>query len=200
MNMGLASAAQSKVTELLRLAGQGDQDAQDKVFRVVYVELRRLARRALRDERSNHTLQPTALVHEAFVRLVGNTIPWPDRAHFFAIAARTMRRILVDYARALGTRKRGWGNRVDLDGALVFSEDRAPVLIALDEAMTRFEANYPRPCKVVEMLFFTGLTAEEAAASLGVSLKTVRRDWKFARAWLHAELDGNDQSIHPGHD
>jgi RNA polymerase sigma-70 factor, ECF subfamily len=186
--MSTGSAPVANVTELLRLAGRGDLDAQERLFRTVYDELRRMARHAMQRERPDHTLQPTALVHEAFVRLVGDPIPWTDRAHFFAVAATTMRRVLIDYARSLGAQKRNAGHRVDLDDALLFARDRAPELIDLDEAMTRLQRSYPRACRVVELQFFAGLTAEETAAILGVNSKTVQRDWKLARAWLHAEL------------
>jgi RNA polymerase sigma factor (TIGR02999 family) len=188
--MPSSSNPRYNVTELLRLASEGDKAAQEELFRTVYNELRRMARRAMQGERPDHTLQPTALVHEAFVRLVGEPIPWSNREHFFAVAATTMRRVLIDYARSLGAQKRNPGKRVDLDDTLLFTRNRAPELIALDEAMTRLEDRYPRACRVVELQYFTGLTPAETAAILGVSVKTVRRDWKFSRAWLHAELAG----------
>jgi RNA polymerase sigma factor (TIGR02999 family) len=190
--MALSSASQQNVTALLLRAGDGDEEAQEELFRAVYSELRRMARRAMQGERPAHTLQPTALVHEVFVRLVGEQIPWSSRGHFFAVAATTMRRVLIDYARSLGARKRQPGKRVDLDAALLFTRERGPELIALDEALTRLEARYPRACQVVELQFFAGLTPAETAAALGVSLKTVQRDWKLSRACLYAELAGTD--------
>lgn len=183
----------TKVTELLQLAGKGDEQAQEKLFRAVYDELRRMARRAMRAERPDHTLQPTALVNEAFMKLVGHPIPWANRGHFFSVAATTMRRVLIDYARSISAQKRNRGKRLDLDDVLLFTRDRAPELIALDQAMTRLEVHYPRACQVVELQFFTGATPMETAAMLGVSVKTVQRDWKLARAWLHAELAGSHE-------
>jgi RNA polymerase sigma factor (TIGR02999 family) len=186
------SAGQKNITELLHLANEGDAVAQEKLFRTVYEELRRMARSVMRNERTGHTLQPTALVNEAFLRLVGNQIHFSDRTHFFSVAARTMRRVLVDHARSLAAQKRNPGQRVDLDSALGIAEDQLPELIALDVAMERLEATYPRACRVVELQFFTGASAVETAAILGVSLKTVRRDWKLARAWLYAEMARQD--------
>jgi RNA polymerase sigma-70 factor, ECF subfamily len=187
----LGPPPQGQVTELLRRASQGDAEAQETLFQTVYDELRRMARNVMRDERPNHTLQPTALVNEAFVRLVGHQIEWANRAHFFSVAARTMRRVLIDYARSMTAQKRDAGKRLDLDSVLAFTEDRCGELLALDQAMTRLEANYPRACRVVELQFFSGVTPGETAAILGVSLRTVRRDWKLARAWLHAEMAGS---------
>ena len=183
-----APAPDTNITQLLRLASEGDAQAKEQLFAAVYNELRRMARRAMLNERPDHTLQPTALVNEVFIRLVGDHPPLVNRAHFFGVAATTMRRVLIDYARSLGARKRQAGKRVDLDHALVFSREKVPELIALDQAMARLESTYPRACRVVELQFFAGVTPAEAAAILGVSTKTVQRDWKFARAWLHAAL------------
>lgn len=149
-----------------------------------------MARTAMRSERGDHTLQPTALVNEAFLRLTGNRIEWTDRGHFYSVAARIMRRVLIDYARSAGALKRYSGKRMDLDSALLFTQERYPELIQLDRAMARLEKSHPRACRVVELQFFTGFTPAESAEILGVSLKTVQRDWKLARAWLHAELAG----------
>ncbi len=190
----MASGAQTNVTELLRLASDGDEAAQEKLFATVYDELRRTARHAMQGERINHTLQPTALVHEAFLRLAGDSVPWENRAHFFAVAAMTMRRILCDHARSLGAKKRDAGARVDMSEAFLFTPERGPELLALNEAMGKFEALYPRACRVVELVFFAGFTPTEAAAMLGTSAKTVQRDWKFAKTWLHAELDSGNES------
>lgn len=184
------SVTRKDVTELLRLASGGHSDAQAKVFQIVYSELRRMAKRAMRGERENHTLQATALVHEAFLRLAGESIPWSSRSHFFAVAASTMRRILIDYARSASAQKRGGRNRIDFDVGLSISIDRPLNLIELDDAMTRLGVRNPRACRVVELQFFAGMTAVETAAILGVNAKTVQRDWKLARAWLHSELAG----------
>jgi len=188
MGSSPAPAPEPNVTELLRLAGAGDQVAQEQLCVTVYEELRRIARHAMQGERPNHTLQPTALVHEAFVKLVKDPIPWNNRAHFFAVAANTMRRVLIDHARALGAKKRHGGVQVDLEHVHLFTPERVPELIALDEAMTRFEALYPRACRVVELQFFAGFAPKEVASMLGVNVKTVQRDWKMGKAWLHAEL------------
>jgi len=185
----MSSSGREKVTELLRLASGGDALAQEELFTTVYEELRRAARIAMRSERKNHTLQPTALVHEVFVRLVGDSVPWVNRAHFFAVVARTMRRILVDHARALSAQKRDAGVRVDDPDFCLITPERGPEIIALDEAIAKYETISPRACRVVELLFFAGFTVAETADMLGVASKTVQRDWKNARAWLHAELD-----------
>jgi RNA polymerase sigma-70 factor (ECF subfamily) len=195
----VTGVATQNVTELLRLASEGNAKAQEKVFRAVYAELRQMAKRAMRDERVNHTLEPTALIHEAFLRLAGESVSWNSRAHFFAVAASTMRRVLIDYARSASAQKRGRSNRVDFDLGLLFTIDKAPDLIDLDEAMTKLEARNPRACRVVELQFFAGMTATETAAILGVNAKTVQRDWKLARAWLHAELaDVRDKPVQEG--
>jgi RNA polymerase sigma-70 factor (ECF subfamily) len=178
------------VTDLLRRISAGDKEASEQLFETVYRELRRMAGRAMRGERLGHTLQPTALVHEAFVRLVGDPVSWVGRQHFFAVAATTMRRVLIDYARTHDSKKRQGGVRVDLDSVLLFTEDRAPEMIALDRALQKLEAVHPRACRVVELQFFAGMNPEETAGVLDVSSKTVQRDWKLARAWLHAELEG----------
>lgn len=178
------------LTELLRRVSVGDKEASEQLFETVYHELRRMAGHAMRGERLGHTLQPTALVHEAFVRLVGDPVSWASRQHFFAVAATTMRRVLIDYARTHDSQKRQGGVRVDLDSVLLFTEDRAPEMIALDRALQKLEAVYPRACRVVELQFFAGMNPEETACVLDVSSKTVQRDWKLARAWLHAELEG----------
>ena len=188
--MSSAEGSSPNVTELLRLSSDGDRTAQEELFQVVYNELRRIAGLAVRRERSDHTLQPTALVNEVFLRLAGNRIEWTSRTHFYSVAARMMRRVLIDYARSAGAIKRSCGKRADLDEALLFTEERFPELIHLDQAMTQLEASHPRACRLVELQFFTGLTPAESAQVLGVSVKTVRRDWKLARAWLHAELAG----------
>jgi RNA polymerase sigma factor (TIGR02999 family) len=178
------------VTSLLRKLGEGDEAVRDELFTVVYQELRRLARRAMQSERANHTLQPTALVHEAFLRLAGATdIEWEDRKHFFAVAAKTMRRILVDHARGLRSSKRNGGTRVELTPDFTLTEANADDILAVDEALGRLELLDPRQSQVVELRYFAGLSNEEIASVTGVNARTVRRDWQLARAWLHSQLD-----------
>jgi RNA polymerase sigma factor (TIGR02999 family) len=180
------------ITQLLidlRGAG-GDGAAMDRLLPVVYEELRRIARRQLGGERPDHTLSTTALVHEAYLRMADQTrLEWQDRAHFFAAAAQAMRRILVDYARRHRAEKRGGGRaQVTLDDAMVAAGERADQLVALDEALTRLAALDPRLARVVECRFFAGLTEEETAEALGITDRTVRRDWVKAKGWLLAEL------------
>ena len=181
------------VTGLLVQFRAGNRDAEDILFRIVYAELRRLASHYLHEERPDHTLQPTALVHEAYIRLIGlHDIDWQDRSHFFAIAATTMRRILVDHARAQRACKReALHNAVSLEDALVVSPERAAEVIAVDEALDKFAQVDPRRAKVVEMLFFGGLSEEEITAVLDISVRTVKRDFKIAKDWLYAELERN---------
>lgn len=191
--MGVSSPSTANITELLHRAVEGNEEAQEKLFETVYQELRRIARRAMRNERPDHTLQPTALVHEAFIRLVGNSVPWNSRAHFFGVAGTTMRRILIDHARSLRTRKREGGQRIDFSSLPVLSSERSWELLALDEALERLQLNHARACKVVELQYFVGLQPNEIAEILNVSVKTIRRDWNFARAWLNAELAASDE-------
>jgi RNA polymerase sigma factor (TIGR02999 family) len=176
-------------TELLQAWGCGDETALERLIPLVHNELHRLARRYMARERSDHTLQPTALVNEAYLRLIGiKNLPWQNRAHFMGMAARAMRRILVDVARAHRNQKRGQGfERVALDAAIAVS-DRPIELVALDEALDRLAANSPRQSEVVELHFFGGLTLEEVADVLQVSRDTVKRDWRFAKLWLLREL------------
>jgi RNA polymerase sigma factor (TIGR02999 family) len=182
---------ESGVTELLLAWTEGDRAALDRLMPLVHAELRRIARNRLRAERRGHTLQPTALVNEAYLRLVDLTrMHWRNRAQFFAIAARLMRTVLVDAARGAGAAKRGGGAL-----RVTFDEARAPLarhdhlLLALDEALEALAKQDPRKSQVVELRFFGGLSVEEAAAVLGVSVDTVTRDWKFAKAWLRQQLD-----------
>lgn len=180
-----------QITQLLKDWSEGNQAALDKLMPLVYDELRRQASRYLRKERQGHTLQTTALIHEAYLKLAGqNEIEWQNRNHFFAIASTAMRRILVDHARTRHREKRG-GNAEDilLDDALMIGSPQKNVdLIALDEALVRLERLDPRQAKVVELRFFSGLTNEETADVLGVSNATVRNDWTMAKAWLHGQL------------
>lgn len=174
-----------------RLRG-GDREAFEKLLPIVYDELRVLARAQLRNEATGHTLGPTALVHEAYVRLSGREQLRPnDRTHFFAVAAQAMRRVLIDHARARATKKRGSGRiafSLEHAGALLETHGGADELLAIDDALNRLAAANPRAAQVVERRFFAGLSVEETAASLGVSTKTVQRDWILARAWLHKEI------------
>jgi RNA polymerase sigma factor (TIGR02999 family) len=165
--------------------------ALDRLLPLVYEELRRVARRHMRHERVGHTLQATALINEAYVRLIEiNQVQWQDRVHFIAMASRIMRRILVDAARAKGFQKRGAGaHRVSLDEALIIEQGPSPDFLALDVALTMLEQVDPRKSKVVEMRFFGGLSVEEAADALHVSHETVKRDWRLAKAWLARELE-----------
>jgi RNA polymerase sigma factor (TIGR02999 family) len=165
----------------------------DRLFPLVYEELRRVAHRALRGERTAHTLGTTGLVHEAFIRLADQTrLEVHDRAHFYGVAARAMRHILVDYARRHAASKRGGPERkvVPLDDALVGVEQRADALLALDEALSELERIDPRLGQVVQCRFFGGLTEEETGEVLGVTARTVRRDWLKAKGWLHHHLSG----------
>ncbi len=184
------SDSPGEVTRLLQTWREGDQTAPERLMPLVYEELRVLAARYLRRERDGHTLQATALVHEVYLRLVDQTrATWKDRAHFAGVAARLMRRILVDHARNCNRQKRG-GNweKVYLDETRELGSDTAPDLIAVDEVLQEFARSYPREGSVVEMKFFAGMEAKEIAQALNISLRTVMRDWSFAKAWLSREL------------
>jgi RNA polymerase sigma factor (TIGR02999 family) len=178
---------------LLLAWGRGEQAAFDQLVPLVYDELRRLARGHMARERPDHTLQASGLVHEAYVRLIElKQMRWQNRAHFFAMAARVMRRILVDNARARRNDKRGGGvPKVTLEEALVVASGPGADLVALDEALTALEALHPRKSQVVELRYFAGLSLEETAEALRVSIDTVKRDWRFAKLWLFSELSGN---------
>lgn len=180
------------VTRLLVAWSAGDPAAADQVMPLVYEELRQLARSYLRQERGEHTLQPTALVHEAYLRLVDDTqINWQSRAHFYGIAARVMRRILVDHARAAAAAKRGGkAPHVPLDEAdAVALPGNGVDLVELDSALDQLARDYPRQSRVVEMKFFGGLAIEQIGQILQISARSVARDWEFARFWLKQELD-----------
>ena len=179
------------VTGLLKEWSDGNQDVLDELLPLVYEELRRQASRYLRRERPDHTLQTTALIHEAYLKLIDQrNVAWQNRAHFFAIAAQAMRRILVDYARERKREKRGGAaENLPLDDALqISSKERSIDLAALDEALTRLAEYDERQARIVELRYFSGLSNDEAAEVLGVSNATVRRDWNFAKAWLKQEL------------
>ena len=180
-----------QVTALLQAWGSGDETALQALTPLVEPHLRRVARTYMRRERAGQTLQPTALVNEAYLRLADlGHVHLRDRAHFFTLSARLMRRILVDLARAKGNQKRGGDVRkVSFDEGLVVSPERGPDLVALDEALAAFATVDPRRAHVVELRFFGGLTVDETAAALKVSPETVMRDWKVAKVWLARELD-----------
>jgi RNA polymerase sigma-70 factor (ECF subfamily) len=179
-----------EVTVLLSALTRGEEDAAGKLIPVVYDELRRLAASYMRRERPDHTLQATALVHEAYLKLIEQrSVSWQSRAHFFGVAAQLMRRILIDHARGHLRQKRGGEHKkVSLDDALVFSEQQSTELLAVDESLERLARLDGRQARIVELRFFGGLSVEEAAEVLGVSPKTVKRDWSVAKAWLYADL------------
>jgi RNA polymerase sigma factor (TIGR02999 family) len=187
----MATPPPQEVTQLLIAWSNGDRGALEKLMPLVYDELRRLARRYMNREPAGHTLQTTALVNEAYLRLIEQKeVKWQNRAHFFAISAQLMRRILVSMARARQADKRGGEARqVSLDEAMVFSEERAAELVALDDAMNELAALDPRRSRVVELRYFGGLSVGETAEVLKVSPDTVMREWKRAKAWLYAELN-----------
>jgi len=182
----------AEITGILFRWSQGDEHALDSLTPLVYRDLRRLAARLLRDERSGHTLQPTALVNEAYLKLAGQAkVQWQNRTHFFAVAARAMRQILVDHARGHLRLKRGAGVTVlPLEEGLLFEPERSADLLALDEALNRLAALDARKTRVVELRFFAGLDNEEIAKVLEISPNTVMRDWNMAKAWLRREIEG----------
>ena len=177
------------VTQLLLDSSHGDQEALGALMPLVYEELRRLARSYMRRERPGHTLQTTGLVHEAYLRLAGQRENWTNRAHFFGIAAKMMRRVLVDHAKSHRRAKRGGGAiKLSLDDSALISKSPNMDLVALDEALSRLEKVDPQRAQIVELRFFGGLSNEEASNVLEVSTATVQRQWAGARAWLHHEL------------
>jgi len=184
-----------EVTRLLQEVSSGREGAEARLLTVVYVELKHLAASYMRKEPSDHTLQPTALVHEAYLRLTRmKNVDWQNHSHFFAVAAKLMRNILVDHARAQRADKRGQGLQfVEFDAALVAAPGRVPELIALDDALNQLAKIDERQCRIVEMLYFSGLNEEQAAIALGISSRTVRRDWRSAKAWLFRELQASAQ-------
>ena len=179
-----------EVTQLLIKWGHGDPAAFEELIPVVYAELKRVARRYMGKERVGHTLQTSALINEAYLRLVDrHMVEWQDRKHFFAVAAQIMRHILIDHARSYQYTKRGAGaEKVPLEGAEALRIDRAEELLALDDALKGLEAFDPRKSRITELRFFAGLTADETADALDVSTATVERDWALAKAWLYRRL------------
>ena len=185
----MSGDARTDVTELLIAADEGAPDALNRLFPLVYEELRAVARHAFQRERPEHTLQTTALVHEAYLRLVqAPSLTWSNRRHFFGIAARAMRQILVEHARGRGAQKRSADRQVTLDEALVANSDIPLDILELDDALQRLAAVAPRAAQIVELRYFAGLDIEETAEVVGVSIATGKRDWITARAWLQREL------------
>jgi RNA polymerase sigma factor (TIGR02999 family) len=184
-------SSKEDVTGLLVDWSNGDRVALERLMPLIYDELRRMAARYLKSERPNHTIQTTALVHEAYLRLIDQrNVRWQNRAHFFGVAAQMMRRILVNYARDQHAEKRGGKmHKLSLDEAMTLAESKNMELIALDDALNRLAETDPRKCQLVELRFFSGLTIEEASSVLGVSLATAKRDWLMARAWLYREIN-----------
>ncbi|MBI1760326.1 MAG: sigma-70 family RNA polymerase sigma factor [Acidobacteria bacterium] len=191
----MATPPSQAVTELLLAWNSGDESALEKLMPLVYDELHRLAHRYLGGERAGHMLQTTALVNEAYLRLIdASRVQWQNRAHFFAVSAQLMRRVLVDFARARQYQKRGGGaQQVSLEEALVVSNERGAELIALDDALQTLAAADERASKVVELRFFGGFSIEETAEVLRVSPETVKRDWQWAKVWLLRELSNESR-------
>jgi RNA polymerase sigma factor (TIGR02999 family) len=182
-------ASPQDVTRLLSESASGNQAALDQLMPLVYAELRRMAGHYMQMQYPGHTLQPTALINEAYLKLAGESKKWEDRAHFFAVAAQSMRHILVDHARAQRTVKRGGEMRpLPLDGAIVVSGERLGELVTLDDALTDLAKLNSRQSQVVELRYFAGLSVEETAQTLKISPETVMRDWRAAKAWLYAHL------------
>ena len=178
------------VTQLLQAWSGGDKQALDKLMPFVYDQLRKLASNCLRAERADHTLRATALVHEAYVRLVASDVEWQDRVHFFAVSARLLRRILVDHAKSRNRYKRGGEfQKIPLDEAVLIGPENDKSIIELDEALERLAAQDQRKSELIELLFFGGMTYDEAAAALKISPATVHRELKLAKAWLYRELE-----------
>jgi RNA polymerase sigma factor (TIGR02999 family) len=186
------SKKQGEITQILLEFRHGSREAQDRLVLLVYRELRRIASAHLRHESATHSLQPTALVHEAYLRLVDiRQVEWQDRAHFFSVASTLMRRVLVEHARAKRARKRGGGeDTLWFDEASMPSPGRSPEIVALDDALNHLARLDERQAKIVEMRFFGGMTEEEIGEILGISVRTVKRDWRMAKAWLFKELSG----------
>jgi len=179
-----------EVTQLLFELKQGNRSVEERLIPLVYKELRRIASARLRNENKHHSLQPTALVHEAYIRLTNlREVDWQSRSHFFAISATVMRRILVDHARSNQAQKRGDGSpTITLNDALFAAAEREPEILALDEALDRLAQLDQRQSKIVELRFFAGMSEEETGEVLGISARTVKRDWRVAKAWLYTEL------------
>jgi RNA polymerase sigma factor (TIGR02999 family) len=185
-------AKRQDITRLIVDIRQGNASASDELFRRVYTELRRIAGRQMRNERPGHTLQPTALVHEAYMRLIAQRhLPGENRAHFFGVAANVMRRILIDHARGRHANKRGGRDvKVPLEDASAVASENPEGLLEVDRALEQLAARDPRQARIIELRFFGGLSVEETAEALGVNARTIDRDWKAARDWLRRHLSG----------
>jgi RNA polymerase sigma factor (TIGR02999 family) len=194
--------AEGDITVLLKALRRGDREAGERLFPLVYAELHRLASSYMRRERQNHTLQPTALINEAYVRLAQASIDWQNRAHFIGVAANAMRRILVDHARARVAAVRGGGVHItEWNDNLAFTPEKSAELLALDEALDRLEKINPRQAKVVELRYIGGLSFEEIAEVLALSPRTAKRDWAVARVWLFKAINVTTPRIrHESHD
>ena len=191
----MAEQSENITRLLMDWTAKRDEAALEALTPVVYGELRKLALSYLRRERSDHTLQPTALIHEAYLRLVDQNVPqWRSRSHFFGVAAQLMRQILVDHARARSAAKRGGGEaKLSLDQGIQYSEERPEQLVALDDALTDLAKLDPRKSKIVELRYFGGLSVEETAEAMGISVATVGRELRFAEAWLHKLITGEER-------
>ena len=179
------------ITRLLNQVSQGDTLALERILPIVYDELRIISSKYLRDEYKKHTLQTTELVHEAYIKLFGSeNLSWENRAHFFGIAAKSMRQVLVDYARKRKSQKRGLGKtKLSLDNVEILVSESEEQILSLNDALTKLEGLEERSCKIVELRFFSGLSIEETANLLNISAATVKRDWNFAKAWLYREIN-----------
>ncbi|HTV54829.1 MAG TPA: sigma-70 family RNA polymerase sigma factor [Terriglobia bacterium] len=182
-------ADRGQTTRLLKAMHAGDRAAAEKLLPLVYAELHRVANAYMRRERPDHTLQPTALINEAYLRLIQEDVDWNSRAHFVGFAAHVMRRVLVDYARARNAEQRGGKlEKIELQDHFIISPERLEQVSLLDEALERLEKNNPRQAKVVELRYFGGLSIEQIGTTLGIAPRSVKRDWSLARIWLYEEL------------
>lgn len=190
-----------RVTQLLKAMRTGDERAAEELLPLVYQELHRLARAYMRRERVEHTLQPTALINEAYLRLAHNDVDWQNREHFIGVAAQVMRRVLVDYARQHNAQMRGGElKRVEFDEGFAVSNERMEEVVSLDEALSKLAVANPRQARVVELRYFAGLSVEQIAAMLGIAERSVKRDWALARVWLFRELRPNTGGYQKTHD
>jgi len=189
----MPNISKQNITLMLNKLSNGNTIVIEQILPLVYDELRKISSKYLSDEYRNHTFQTTELVHEAYIKLIGNqSISWQSRAHFFGIAAKTMRQILVDYARKRNSQKRGSGKtKLSLDDAQLVASESDDQILALDEALRKLEGVEERSGKIVELRYFSGLTIEETAELLNISSATVKRDWQFAKAWLYKEIQQN---------
>ena len=186
------TSAPGEVTQLLKAMASGDSSAAERLLPLVYAELHRLATSYLRRERQDHTLQPTSLINEAYIRLAKGHLDWQNREHFIGVAANTMRRVLVDHARTHKAKMRGGElRRVELEDALIISDERAEEMLALDDALNELTKANPRQAQVVELRYFGGLSVEEIAGVLAIAPRSVKRDWALARIWLFNKLRTN---------